>query len=87
MAQVGTGRRFRRSGVRRLAPMDMAPCVETLESVGSKRGQTYLSAGGDRLHKQLEMATDEGRLAPSHVSGGGGDQTFVLCEPNVRLEQ
>ena len=45
-------------------PVNMVPWVPMMPSEGSKRGQTYTSAGGERLpnlgEKKLEVVTDEG---------------------------
>ena len=45
---------------------DMAPWLPMLESTGSKRGQTYMSACGEKLpnlgQKQLKVWTNEGKL-------------------------
>ena len=50
-----------------VAPVGMAPWVPKRESEGSKRGQTYLSASGDKLpnlgEKQFDMLTSEGNWA------------------------
>ena len=48
-----------------VAPEDIASWVPVAESAGSKRGQHYLSASGDRLpnlgQKRLQVVTDEGK--------------------------
>ena len=50
-----------------VAPADVAPWVPMLESSGSKRGQTYMSACGEKLpilgQNQLKVWTNEGKLA------------------------
>jgi hypothetical protein len=50
-----------------VAPESMAPWVPKQESEGSKRGQTYLSASGDKLpnlgEKKFDMMTAEGHWA------------------------
>ena len=50
-----------------VAPESMAPWVPMRESEGSRRGQTYLSASGDKLpnlgEKKFDMMTSEGNWA------------------------
>ena len=50
-----------------VAPPDLAPWIAAEESEGSKRGQTYVSASGDRLpnlgEKKLRVTTVEGHKA------------------------
>ena len=50
-----------------MAPESMAPWVPMRESEGSRRGQTYLSASGDKLpnlgEKKFDMMTSEGKWA------------------------
>jgi len=50
-----------------VAPESMAPWIPMKESEGSKRGQTYLSASGDKLpnlgEKKFDMMTVEGHWA------------------------
>ena len=50
-----------------VAPVQMAPWVPRQESEGSKRGQTYLSASGEKLpnmgEKKFDMVTSEGNWA------------------------
>ena len=64
-----------------VAPPDLAPWVEVQESEGSRRGQTYVSASGDRLpnlgEKRLQVTTEEGNkaLATYQVA----DVTRPLC--------
>ena len=50
-----------------VAPVQMAPWVPRQESEGSKRGQTCLSASGEKLpnmgEKKFDMVTSEGNWA------------------------
>lgn len=50
-----------------VAPVELAPWVKLEASEGSRRGQTYLAAGGEKLpnlgEKKLEVFTSEGRPA------------------------
>ena len=50
-----------------VVPVQMAPWVPRQESEGSKRGQTYLSASGEKLRnvgeKKFDMVTSEGNWA------------------------
>ena len=50
-----------------VAPADLAPWIDAVESEGSRRGQTYVSASGDRLpnlgEKKLRVITEEGHPA------------------------
>ena len=50
-----------------VVPVQMAPWVPRQESEGSKRGQTYLSASGEKLpnmgEKKFDMVTSEGNWA------------------------
>jgi len=64
-----------------VAPASMLPWVEVEESEGSRRGQTYMSASGDRLpnlgEKQFEFVTDAGRAATATYQIA--DVTRALC--------
>ena len=48
-----------------VAPPSMAPGVSVLESEGSRRGQCYLSASGERIpnlgQQRIRIVTEEGR--------------------------
>ena len=64
-----------------VAPVEMAPWVPIQESAGSKRGQTYMSASGDKLpnlgEKKLEIMTTEGQAATATFQCA--DVTRALC--------
>ena len=59
----------------------MAPWVEVTESEGSRRGQTYMSASGDRLpnlgEKRSDFVTETGRTATATYQIA--DVTRALC--------
>ena len=64
-----------------VAPPDIAPWIAAEESEGSKRGQTYVSASGDRLpnlgEKKLKVTTAEGNRATATYQLA--DVTRPLC--------
>ena len=64
-----------------VAPLDMAPWVSMMESPGSRRGQTYVSASGEKLpnlgQKTLDAVTEEGRGAKATFQVA--DVTRALC--------
>ena len=65
-----------------VAPAVMAPWVPVLESSGWKRGQTYMSACGEKLtnlgQKQLKVWTNEGKLV-ALATFQCADVTGPLC--------
>ena len=64
-----------------VAPPSMLPWVAVKESEGSKRGQTYMSASGDRLpnlgEKAFKFVTETGRVAAATYQVA--DVTRALC--------
>ena len=70
-----------------VVPVQMAPWVPRQESEGSKRGQTYLSASGEKLpnmgDKKFDMVTSEGNWA-GDLPSCGGDKTTLLSVQDVR---
>ena len=64
-----------------IAPPSVAPWVKIEESDGSRRGQTYLSASGDRLpnlgEKKLDVTTSGGQAATATYQVA--DVTRALC--------
>lgn len=64
-----------------VAPEKLAPWIPTRPSKGSARGQTYVSASGEKLpnqgEKQLELMTDEGEWARATFQVA--DVTRPLC--------
>ena len=64
-----------------VAPADLAPWIDAVESEGSRRGQMYVSASGDRLpnlgEKKLRVITEEGH--PAVATFQLADVTRPLC--------
>ena len=64
-----------------VAPMNLAPWVSLTESAGSRKGQVYVSASGERIpnlgEKSMEVVTDEGRSARATFQVA--DVTRALC--------
>ena len=64
-----------------VAPVSLAPWVSLTESAGSRKGQVYVSACGERIpnlgEKSLEVVTDEGRCARATFQVA--DVTRALC--------
>ena len=64
-----------------VAPLSMAPWIDAEESDGSRRGQTYMSASGEKLpnlgEKQLDVVTSEGKTARATFQCA--DVTRALC--------
>ena len=64
-----------------VALADIAPWVPISESMGSKRGQTYMSACGEKLpnlgQKQMKVWTNEGK--PAMATFQCADVTRPLC--------
>ena len=72
-----------------VAPADIAPWVPISESVGSKRGQTYMSACGEKLpnlgEKQMKVWTSEGK--PAMATFQCADVTRPLCSVSKICDQ
>ena len=72
-----------------VAPADIAPWVPISESVGSKRGQTYMSACGEKLpnlgEKQMKVWTNEGK--PAMATFQCADVTRPLCSVSKICDQ
>ena len=72
-----------------VALADMAPWVPMLASSGSKRGQTYMSACGEKLpnlgQKQLKVWTNEGKLVVAMFQCA--DVTRNLCSVSKICDQ
>ena len=64
-----------------VAPTSMAPWIKVEESEGSRRGQTYMSASGDRLpnlgEKKFDIVTESGMSATATYQVA--DVTRALC--------
>ena len=72
-----------------VAPPSMAPWVQTKESVGSKRGQVYLSASGNKLpnlgEKIMDVITEEG--PPAKATYQIANVTRALCAVSRMCDQ
>ena len=72
-----------------VAPETVAPWIPTGDSLGSQKGQHYLSASGDRLpnlgQKRLEVVTDEGM--PTTTTYQIADVTRPLCAVSKSCDQ
>ena len=59
-----------------------------LESSGSKRGQTYMSAPGEKLpnlgQQHLKVWTNEGKLAVATFKCANVTKTLVQCLKDLR---
>ena len=75
--------------VESVALADVAPWVPISESVCSKRGQTYMSAGGEKLtnlgEKQMRVWTNEG--SPAMATFQCADVTRPLCSVSKICDQ
>lgn len=64
-----------------VAPVSLAPWVGMKESAGSRKGQVYVSASGERIpnlgEKSMEVVTGEGRSAKATFQVA--DVTRALC--------
>lgn len=72
-----------------VAPASLAPWVPVAESPGSRRGQHYLSASGDRLpnqgQKKLQVLTEDG--TPTTTTYQIADVTRPLCAVSRMCDQ
>ena len=72
-----------------VAPASIAPWVPVAESPGSRRGQHYLSASGDRLpnqgQKRLQVLTEDG--TPTTTTYQIADVTRPLCAVSRMCDQ
>ena len=74
-----------------VAPTSMAPWIKVEESEGSRRGQTYMSASGDRLpslgERKFDIVTESGMSATATYQVADVARALCSCIASLRQRE